>query len=135
MSRIATSLAAIALAAPMLAAGGGADTEIMLVGTYHMSNPGQDLNNVKVDDVLTPKRQAEIVAVAESLARFKPTRVAVEWPEDISSERYAKYLAGTLPESRNEVVQLGFRLARAAQLALELEAAGRLPIKMRTGLF
>ena len=117
MSRITTALAVIALSAPMFAAGGGNVTEIMLVATYHMSNPGQDLNNVQVDDVLAPRRQQEIAQVTESLARFKPTRVAVEWPEDITSERYAQYAAGTLPVSRNEVVQLGFRLARSARLA------------------
>jgi quercetin dioxygenase-like cupin family protein len=91
-------------------------TEVMLVGTFHMANPGQDLHNVKADDMLLPKRQAEIEAVAEALARFKPTRVAVEWPADITNERYATFLAGTLPESRNEVVQLGFRLARMQKL-------------------
>lgn len=106
----------ILVAVPTLAAATDHPTEVLLVGTYHFSNPGADLNNVKVDDVLMPKRQAEIAAVAAALARFKPTRVAVEWPEDITNERYAKYLAGTLPASRNEVVQLGFRLAQSMKL-------------------
>jgi hypothetical protein len=88
--------------------------EVMVVGVFHMSNPGHDLHNMQVDDVLAPKRQAEIAAIAGALARFKPTRVAVEWPKDIVEERYPKYLAGTLAASHNEVVQLGFRLAKAA---------------------
>ena len=37
-----------------------------------------------------------------------------EWPAEQASERYAKYLAGSLPPDRNEIVQLGFRLAKAA---------------------
>jgi hypothetical protein len=88
--------------------------EVMIVGVYHMSNPGRDLHNIAVDDVLTPRRQAEIAAAIAGLARFRPTKVATEWPADIVAERYPKYLAGTLAPSRNEVVQLGFRLAKTA---------------------
>jgi len=103
--------------------------EILIVGTYHMSNPGEDLHNVKADDVLTAKRQQEIGAVTAALARFRPNRVGVEWPADIADERYAKFLADTLPESRNEVVQLGFRLARQQGLkqVLGLDVPGDFP--------
>lgn len=93
-----------------------APVEVMIVGDFHMSNPGRDIHNATVDDVLSPKRQREIEAVAAGLNRFHPTVVAAEWPADLASERYAKYLAGTLEPSHNEVVQLGFRLAKAAGL-------------------
>ncbi len=88
--------------------------EVMIVGGYHMSNPGKDVHDVKADDVLAPKRQKEIVAVTNALARFRPTKVAAEWDASTVAERYPKYLAGTLPPSHNEVVQLGFRLAQTA---------------------
>jgi len=91
--------------------------QVMLVGTYHFSNPGKDLNNVDAVDVLTAARQMEIENVVKQLARFEPTRVAVEWPKEIVDERYAKYLAGTLETTRNEVVQFGFRLAKLRQLS------------------
>jgi hypothetical protein len=104
------------LSGSALAADAGTGTQVMLVGTFHMSNPGADLHNVKVDDMLAPQRQTEIEAVANALARFKPTRVGVEWPADVVNERYAKFLAGTLPPSHNEVVQLGFRLAHKLNL-------------------
>ncbi|WP_132142060.1 DUF5694 domain-containing protein [Luteibacter rhizovicinus] len=91
-----------------------APVDVMIVGVFHMSNPGHDIHNMKVDDVLAPKRQSEISAVADALARFKPNKIAVEWSKDVVDERYPKYLAGTLPPSRNEVVQLGFRLAKVA---------------------
>jgi hypothetical protein len=93
-----------------------ATVQVMIVGTFHMSNPGRDLHNTKVDDVLAPQRQAEIESVVSSLSRFQPTRVDVEWDAPVAAERYPKYLAGTLPPSRNEVVQLGFRLAEGAGL-------------------
>ena len=32
----------------------------LLLGTYHMGNPGLDVHNVQADDVLSPKRQEEI---------------------------------------------------------------------------
>lgn len=91
-----------------------APVEVMIVGVFHMANPGHDLHNLKVDDVLAPKRQAEIVALTNALARFKPDKLAIEWPKDVVEERYPKYLAGTLPPSPNESVQLGFRLAKVA---------------------
>jgi hypothetical protein len=89
---------------------------VMIVGDFHMSNPGRDMHNMQADDMLEPKRQAEIVAVTDALAKFKPTLVAAEWPADIVDQRYADYLKGTLPPSHNEVVQLGFRLAKTARL-------------------
>jgi hypothetical protein len=91
-----------------------APVEVMVVGVFHLSNPGHDLHNMQVDDVLAPKRQAELAAINKSLLRFHPTKVAAEWPQDTVAERYPQYLAGTLAPSKNEVVQLGFRLAKAA---------------------
>lgn len=90
---------------------------VMIVGGFHMSNPGHDLHNGHVDDVLAPKRQSEIAAVTGALAKFKPTMVAAEWPSDLVNQRYDAYLKGTLAPSRNEVVQLGFRLAKESGLA------------------
>jgi hypothetical protein len=112
-----TAILAAALAL-LPAAGLAADApvRVMIVGGFHMSNPDRDLHNVQVDDVLTPARQAQIKAVTDALAMFKPTVVATEWPADIAAQRYANYRAGKLPPSRNEVVQLGFRLAAMANL-------------------
>ena len=106
------------VAAGVQASAAAADrpVQVMLIGTFHMSNPGADLNNIQTDDVLTPKRQSEIARAVDALAKFQPTRVAVEWPAEVVTERYEKFLAGTLPPSRNEVVQLGFRLAHRARL-------------------
>jgi hypothetical protein len=94
-----------------------APVAVMIVGDFHMSNPGRDLHNLSVDDMLAPKRQAQIAAVVAGLARFHPTAVAAEWPAGITSRRYADYRAGKLAPSHNEVVQLGFRLAAAAGLS------------------
>ena len=105
--------------------------KVMIVGVFHMSNPGHDIHNMKADDVLAPGRQAEIEAVTSALAKFRPTRVAAEWPAELVAERYPKYLAGTLPPSRNEVVQLGFRLAKTAGLktAYGIDVDGDFPYR------
>ena len=90
--------------------------QVMVLGVFHLENPGRDIANIQVDDVLAPKRQAEIDQILDGLARYNPTKIAVEsqrrLPGTSLSENYPKFLAGTLPVSRNEVVQFGFRLAQ-----------------------
>lgn len=106
-----------------------APTQVMIVGTFHLDNPGRDVFNVQVDDVLTERRQAELASIAKSLARFAPTEVMVEWPAALADERYASFRAGTLPPSRNEVVQLGFRLAalRGLERVRGIDVEGEFP--------
>lgn len=95
---------------------GQAPAQVVIVGTFHFDNPGLDMHNVESVDVLTPERQAEIAAITDALARFRPTVVAVEWPAAVTDQRYASYRAGELAPSANEVVQLGFRLAAGQDL-------------------
>ena len=88
--------------------------EILVLGTFHMANPGRDLHSGKVDDMLSPTRQREITELIEVLKRFRPTRIAVE--ASVGSQRvaqqYADYLAGKYTLSANEIDQVGYRLAR-----------------------
>ncbi|HTT97842.1 MAG TPA: DUF5694 domain-containing protein [Rhizomicrobium sp.] len=113
---IRATLLAMTLAALPSLCGAAEPVSVMIVGDFHMSNPGRDLHNMQADDMLAPGRQKEIAAVTDALAKFKPTLVAVEWPADIVDQRYPQYLDGTLAPSHNEVVQLGFRLAKTAGL-------------------
>jgi len=97
-----------------------AGARVLVVGSYHMSNPGLDPINVRADDVLSAKRQREIEEVATRLARFRPTKVAIEipWGRDSTSNAiYQRYLAGSHTPDRTEMQQLGFRVAKAAGLA------------------
>ncbi|MCC8363778.1 DUF5694 domain-containing protein [Lysobacter sp. A6] len=111
------------------AASGPAPTKVMIVGTFHLDNPGKDVFNVQVDDVLSDTRQKELADVAASLARFEPTEVMVEWPQATTDEQYASFRTGKLPPSRNEVVQLGFRLAKLRELERVhgIDVAGEFP--------
>jgi hypothetical protein len=87
---------------------------IMILGMYHMSNPGLDAVNLDADDVLLPRRQREIQELVNRLAKFRPTKIAVEAPYrgTAVNERYARYVAGTYQLTRNETEQIGFRLAK-----------------------
>ncbi len=93
-----------------------APVQVLVLGTYHMDNPGMDLHNLKADDVTTAKRQAEIAEVARRIARFRPTKVMMEFVSDAPDRRVARYETFTpaeLATNRDERVQLGFRIARA----------------------
>lgn len=94
-------------------------TQVMVLGTYHFGNPGQDVHNARVDNVLTPRRQAELAAVARALLEFKPTHVMVEQESTLPGLAVASYQTfndEALATRANEVVQIGFRVARLAGL-------------------
>jgi hypothetical protein len=101
-------------AAPAHAQSAPPRAQVMILGTHHMDNPGLDYANPAVDDVLAPRRQAEIAAVAQALAEFRPTRIAIEVPPSRDSAvnaQYRAYRAGSYTLRRNEIDQLGYRLA------------------------
>src|SRR5688572_8331338 len=96
-----------------------AGAQVLVVGSYHMSNPGLDAVNITADDVLAPKRQREIEELASRLARFRPTKVAVEIPfgrDSASNALYRRHLQGRHALDRTEMQQLGFRVAKVAGL-------------------
>lgn len=90
--------------------------ELLILGSYHMDNPGLDAVNIEADDVLTPRRQAEITALNAGLLQFRPTKVAVEGDRSKSvwQDRYAQWLEGKYSLGRSEVEQIGMKVAKAA---------------------
>jgi hypothetical protein len=87
--------------------------EVLVLGVYHMANPGHDIFNMPADDVLAPGRQQQIAELAAALKKFKPTKIAVENDSQKKlNERYAKYLAGEYVLTSNEIDQIGLRLAK-----------------------
>jgi Family of unknown function (DUF5694) len=88
--------------------------QILVLGTYHMANPGHDLYNMQVDDVRAPKRQQELAQLADVLAKFAPNKIAIE--ADPDSKRiptaYKDYVAGKHELTQNEIEQVGFRLGK-----------------------
>ena len=110
-----------------------AHAQVLVLGVYHMSNPGHDVFNMKADDVLAAKRQAEIAQLIEVLKSFQPTKIAIE--ADTGSQRvgreYSDYLAGKYTLSRNEIDQIGYRLARELghKTVYPVDADGEFPFQ------
>ena len=98
--------------------------EVMLIGTVHLDNPGRDVNNPRVPDVLTEQKQRELAALRDSLAQFQPTKMAIEVRkrhQPTLDSLYRAFRAGRMDTSfavgdfvsvRSEQYQLGFRLAK-----------------------
>ena len=114
MRRIVPFLAVLAALSITSWAQSDTSPEILVLGTYHMASPGHDIYNMQADDVLSPRRQKEIAQLIEVLKSFHPTKIAVEsdiWSKRVGQE-YSDYLEGKYTLSRNEIDQIGFRLAK-----------------------
>jgi hypothetical protein len=88
---------------------------IIILGSSHLANPGADVYNTKMDDVLAPKRQREIEELVTQLKVFRPTKIAIERDPSRDAEinaNYQGYLKGTYELKRGESNQIGFRLAK-----------------------
>lgn len=84
--------------------------EVLILGTVHFAQSS-------AIDVASPDRQKELRTVLARLTRWEPTAVAVEYPAASQAQldsAFHAYLAR--PESdvrsRNEISQVGFRVAR-----------------------
>lgn len=89
--------------------------EVMVLGTYHFANPGQDKVNAQIDPVTTPAKQAQLAQVADLLAGFKPTVIAVERvardQATMLDHRYPEFTPADLLKDPDERVQIAYRLA------------------------
>ena len=87
---------------------------VLIVGVFHMANPGRDMFNLQVDDVLEPRRQKELSELAEMLKKFQPTKIALESPagSEKIQRQYQDYLAENYSLTRSESDQIGFRLGK-----------------------
>lgn len=108
-----------------------AKAQVLVLATYHFHNPGADVAQFTVADHLAEPRQREIAALVDALARFRPTKILLEWTPDTAdtvAATYARYRAGSFALTANEVHQIGFRLgARLGHDALY-------PVDHRMGL-
>lgn len=88
---------------------------VLLVGTFHFDYPNRDVNKTSEDkqvNVLTDKRQLEIEQLVEYIAKFKPTKIVIEWKPESNSliRKYRAFKNGTVKMDRDEIEQIGFRL-------------------------
>ena len=96
-----------------------ATPQVMLLGLFHFDNPGRDAVKYEPLDVLQPEPQAYLAGLAARLARFAPTKVVLEYPEsrdDVINRQYSDFLGGQFDLPKNEIYQIGFRVAQLAKL-------------------
>lgn len=108
--------------------------EVMILGTSHFGNPGQDVINTTFPDVKQPRYQRQILAVVDSLLAFRPTKVALEARPDYRAALDSMYRAwreDTHELTRNERQQLGFRIAgeREHDRLYGIDYEGEFPFK------
>lgn len=90
--------------------------KVLLVGTFHFEYPNFDSHKISVEDqvdVASIKKQAEVKALVEYIARFRPNKIVVErHAGSIVNKQYHKYLAGERELEKDETEQIAFRLGK-----------------------
>ena len=94
--------------------------QVMFLGTYHFADARRDWVKTKIRDMNSPERQREIIELVNRIARFHPTKIAIEATPDRAdaiNHNLAAYRQGTYTLTTNEIEQLGFRLAQQSNIA------------------
>ncbi|WP_276498941.1 DUF5694 domain-containing protein [Pontibacter litorisediminis] len=92
--------------------------KVLLLGTFHFSYRNKDIVvTEKKDqlDVMRPEAQQDLVKLNRRLAKFKPTKIAVEVMPEKQAELdslYQAYLEGRYELPADEVYMIGFKLAK-----------------------
>ncbi len=93
--------------------------QVLLVGTSHWNNyqsEGLDVAQTNEVDILSDKYQNELSEIVQKIERFKPDKIFVERTLDYQPKLdslYKLYQTTAWGEDkRNEIYQLGFRLAK-----------------------
>lgn len=110
-------------------------TKILVLGSYHMGNPGLDAFNMQADDVMAPERQKEIEAFVALLAAFKPTKICLEASfknQQALNDNYQAYVSGKAELKNDESSQIGFRLAKQLGLTTVYGIDAKAPFDMDT---
>jgi len=97
-------------------------TAVLTLGSFHFAFRNLDvIKTTKEDqiDVLEPKNQKEIEDIVTRIAKFKPTIIVIERDPDKQAKYdslYNQYLSGKYNLARDEVDQIGFRVAKMMKL-------------------
>ncbi|MFV8226464.1 DUF5694 domain-containing protein [Christiangramia aquimixticola] len=111
-------LFAFLLFLPILTNAQQQQTRVLTLGTFHFDFPNKDFiqtENSDQIDVLKPGYQEEIKQIIEKLERFEPTIIFVECKSSKQPKLdslYNSYKKGIYPLERDEIQQIGFRLAK-----------------------
>ena len=90
--------------------------KITILGTFHFEKTN-DLAAIKIDSLNSRARQKQLEELALILAQYKPTKIMVEWEPKTKpglDEELRNYLADDFNLPKNEIYQIGFRVAKLA---------------------
>ena len=103
----------------MSAIGQDPKTKVVLLGCFHFDNPGLDVAKFENANILSDKRQKEVMEVVELLKKFNPDKIFVEVPAELQGRldsNIIKYKKGEFTLRGSETHQLGYRLAKDLNL-------------------
>jgi hypothetical protein len=114
-------LAAARPAAAQTAAPLNTKIKVYLVGTFHFNSSDSDVIKGTKVDMSTPAKQRELDELVSKLQKTQADKVFVEWKQEYRQRfvdsTYALYRkgqreVGNQRDNNNEVVQIGYRLAK-----------------------
>jgi len=90
----------------------------MVLGTFHFdSNSDEsDIKGKNKMNIFSEENQNQLDALIKTLKKFNPTKIAVEWQPRVQStvdSVYDEYRNDRWEIKKNEIFQIGFRLAKA----------------------
>ena len=89
-------------------------TKVIILGVFHFVSNNDAIKFTR-ENMLSEKRQKEIDDLNESLAKFQPSKIFIEWRpanQPYVDSSYNEYKKGNFILTGNEVHQIGFKLAR-----------------------
>ncbi len=96
------------------------DRQVLLLGTFHFDDAGLDQVKTSAMDVMQTEAQNYLQALAQRICAQGIQQVLLEYPPSRDAEmnaRYKKYLNNEYDLPRNEIYQIGFRVARTCGLS------------------
>ncbi|MCO1336996.1 DUF5694 domain-containing protein [Microbulbifer sp. OS29] len=94
--------------------------QVMFFGSFHFSNPGNDIVKMKTIDIHTEENQRYLEDLSSQIAVDAPTHVLLECSKESENkinQNYKKYTKGEYTLKTGETEQLGFRIAQKAGLS------------------
>lgn len=90
-------------------------SKLMILGTFHYQDGGKDGYKPKFPvNIKSEKRQAEVKELLDLLAKFKPTKIAIENMQEYQGfhdSLYTEFQAGRYKPGENEIFQVCYQLA------------------------
>jgi len=89
--------------------------QVLLVGSWHFNYPGLDAHQAEEEDrinIFSVRRQEELKELLDYIARFKPTKIAVEGGRNSGYiiRRFERWKSGERQLGASEVDQIAIRL-------------------------